>query len=490
MARLTTQAGGVSLGRGVAAGAGLVSVMILSRLLSREDYGTYRQIWVVYFLLAPVMELGLTQSASYFGAQLVPQRQKTYITQNSLLLLASGILTSLAVLSFAAPISRLFGNADLVEPLRAFALFFAFALPFDLTENLLVALGRAGWSGVITAASAIVQAAITLAAFLTGASITQVFVCLTIFACLRWLTLAGAFLYIYRNAFVSWNLGELREQLLFSLPMGLAVMAGLLSRQLDKVIVSSHFSTEQFAVYANGSYDIPLINIVTLSVTAVLVPAIVRAQAAGRIDEVKRIWHEAARRVATLFYPVFAFLLIAARPFMILLFSHEYADSAAPFRIFLFLFPIRIAFHSGLQRALGRTRQILVSSIAALVISLVLALVLVRVEAIGILGPAIAAMAGAYFAAAYVIVDCSRALGWSWREYFPWAALGRIMAVSLIAAAPAVAVGWLLREQSELVQLLLMGIAYLAVYLALGETTRTSRAREWIEVARDVLRQR
>jgi len=490
MARLTTQAGGVSLGRGVAAATGLATVMVLSRLLSREDYGTYRQIWVIFFLLAPIMELGLTQSASFFGAQLVREKCKTYIAQNGLVLLASGILSSLALLSFAAPISRLFENPDLILPLRAFAIFFAFALPFDLVENLLVALGRAGSSGVITAVSATVQAAITLAAFLSGASLTQVFLYLTLFACIRWLVAVAIFLRVYRDHLVYWNWAEMREQLIFSLPIGAAFMVGLLGRQLDKVIVSANFPTERFAVYANGSYDIPLINIVTLSVTAVLVPTIVRARAAGDIGEIQRVWHGAARRVATLFYPVFAFLLISARPFMIILFSEEYAESAAPFRVFLFLFPIRIAFHNGLQRALGRTRQIFLCSAASLVISVVVALLLVRVSWIGILGPAIAAVLAAYFAAGYVIVDCSRALHWRWGEYFPWKILVRIMGVALLAALPAAAAGWLLRDASALVQFVVMGVVYAAGYLALGETTRTARTREWLDVARDVLRQR
>jgi len=490
MARLTTQAGGVSIGRGVAALVGLATVMILSRMLTREDYGTYRQLWLIYFLLAPVMQLGLAQSASYFGAQLAREGRKTYIAQNGLALVVMGLLSAVTLLSSAGPISRFFGNPDLMTPLRALALFMMFALPFELSENMLVALGRAGRAGLVTAVSNIFQSAVILAAFLSRASLTGVFLYLSIFSFVRWLVATGIFLRVYRDLHVRWSWAELREQLVFSLPMGAAVMVGLLSRQMDKLIVTSHFSTERFAIYANGSYDIPLINIVTLSVTAVLVPAIVRARAIGRIDEVQRIWHGAARRVATIFYPVFAFLLIAAEPFMVLLFSKDYAASAAPFRVFLFLFPIRIAFHNGFQRALGRSRQIFIASAGAFVISLGLALVLVRVGWIGILGPAIASVAGAYFAAGYAIFDCSRELGWRWSEYFPWKTLARIMAVSLIAAAPSLAAGWLLREASVFARFLAMGLVYAGSYLALGEATRTTRVGEWLEVARDVLSQR
>ncbi|MCK4412262.1 MAG: oligosaccharide flippase family protein [Candidatus Eisenbacteria sp.] len=490
MAKLTTQAGGVSLGRGIAAVAGLATVMVLSRLLSQEDYGTYRQVWLIFFVLAPVMELGLTQSASFFGAQMQRPDRKTYLAQNSLTLLLSGILTSAALFSFAAPISNLFGNPGLIVLLRAFALFPAFTLPFNMAENTLVAVGRAGSAGLVTAIAALLQTAVTLVAFFAGASLTQVFFYLTLWAFLRWIATTAAFIYIYRDLTIRWDWPQLRGQLGFALPMGAAMMVGLLGRQMDKLIVSSYFSTERFAVYSNGSYDIPLINIVTLSVTAVLVPAIVRARVAGDVAEVQRIWHGAARRVATLFYPVFAFLLVAARPFMIVLFSEDYAESAEPFRVFLFLFPIRIAFHSGLLRALGRTKQILVASAGSFAISLVAALLLVRLPGIGFLGPAIASVLGAYFAAIYAIVDASRVLGWRRREYFPWRKLATIMAVSLIAALPTLLAGWFLRAEAAATQLIVMAVVYGGVYLLLGETTGVARTREWWQVVNDVARQR
>jgi O-antigen/teichoic acid export membrane protein len=478
------------LGRGVGAVAGLATVMVLSRILSQEDYGTYRQAWLIFFLLAPVMELGLTQSASYFGAQLERPDRKTYMAQNGLVLILSGILTSIALFSFAGPISRLFGNPELIVPLRAFALFPAFTLPFNMAENTLVAVGRAGSAGLVTAITNLLQTAVTLVAFFAGATLTQVFLCLTLWALLRWAVTVAGFLYVYRDLSIHWSWPELRGQLGFALPMGAAVMVGLLGRQMDKLIVSSYFSTERFAIYSNGSYDIPLINIVTFSVTAVLIPAIVRARVAGEAGEVRRIWHGAARRVATLFYPVFAFLLVAARPFMVFLFSEDYAESAAPFRVFLFLFPIRIAFHSGLLRALGRTRQILIAAAGSFVISLAAALLLVRIPGIGFLGPAIGSIAGAYFAAIYAIFDASRVLGWRRREYFPWRTLAAIMAVSLAAALPTILAGWLLRDESATTQLFVMGGVYGASYLLLGETTKTARAREWWHVATDIIRQR
>lgn len=490
MAKLTTQAGGVSIGRAVGTLAGLATVMVLSRLLSPADYGSYRQVWLVFFTLAPILELGVPPSVSFFGPQLAREERKTYLAQNGLALAVTGVLLMLALLSFAGPIARLFRNPALADLLRAFALFPAFTLSYDLVENALVSLGRAGTSGVVTAINAILQCGITLAAFASGAPLPQVFLYLSLFAALRWVVCAAVLLRVYRDQPIRWDVRQLRGQLAFALPMGAATVVGLLSRQVDKIIISSRFSPDHFAVYSNGAYDIPLINVVTMSVTAVLVPAIVRARADGGADEVRRLWHGAARRVATLFFPAFCLLFIAARPFVVFLFSPEYAGSAGPFRVFLFLLPLRIVFHAGLLRAIGRPGPIFYASAGAFVIGVALALGLVQVRGLGLLGPALGSVAAAYWATFYSIRTASRAMGWSWKDYFPWRTLAGIMAVSLAAALPTLGVGWLVRHAAPFAQLAAMGATYAAAYLALGEATGAARTHEWRQAISDLVRQR
>ncbi|MBM3317071.1 MAG: oligosaccharide flippase family protein [Candidatus Eisenbacteria bacterium] len=490
MAKLTTQAGGISLGRGAAVLAGLATVMTLSRLLPPQDYGTYRQVWLIFFTLAPVLELGVPQSVSFFGPQITRERRKTYLAQNGVALLGTGLLTGLCLFSCARPIAQLFGNPDLVAPLRAFALYPAMTMSFNIVEYALITHHRPGTAGWITGASAAAQAAITMGGFLGGATLAQICLWLGLFALLRWSVAAAAFLFVYRDLRVTWDWSELRGQLAFALPMGAATMVGLLGRQIDKLVISSRFPPELYAVYANGSYDVPLIGILTMSITAVIVPAIVRARARGDLAEVQRLWHGAARRVATLFFPAAVFLFIAAEPFMILLFSAEYAESARPFRIFLLLLPLRIAFYSGFLRALGRTGPIFFSSLGALAISFVLALVLIRVPGLGFLGPAIAIVAGSYWAALYTIRVALRELGWRWRDYFPWRRLAGTMAVALAAGAPALLAGALLSAQPAPPRLLAMGLVYGGVYLTVGEITRAARLREWLRAVGDTIRQR
>jgi hypothetical protein len=64
------------------------------------------------------------------------------------------------------------------------------------------------------------------------------------------------------------------------------------------------------------------------------------------------------------------------------------------------------------------------------------------------------------------------------------------MALALLAAAPALLAGALLRDARVIVRLGVMGVLYAGAYAGLGEATRIARVREWFEVAGDVMRQR
>lgn len=175
---------------------------------------------------------------------------------------------------------------------------------------------------------------------------------------------------------------------------------------------------------------------------------------------------------------------------MVVLFSEEYAASAGPFRIFLFMLPLRILFHGGFLRALGKTRPIFIGAVGSLALSVLLSLVLVRIPALGLLGPAIAGVVAAYWAVGYTIHVITRTLGWSWRHYFPWRTMAAIASVAIVAALPVALLASRLWGLSALSQLVVLGGAYAALYVLIGETTGLARMHEWRRAISDLLRQR
>ena len=105
-------------------------------------------------------------------------------------------------------------------------------------------------------------------------------------------------------------------------------MVGLMSRSVDKVVVSSMCTPEQFAVYVNGAIDIPLIGILTGSVNAVLLPEIVELYKRGQAREALLLWQRAAVKCSLILLPAMCFLFAMAPEVMRVLFSDAYAASA------------------------------------------------------------------------------------------------------------------------------------------------------------------
>ncbi len=490
MGKLTTQAGWVSLGRAVMTLAGLITAMVLSRVLAPAEYGTYRQVWLIFYALAPLMELGIPASIAFYLPRMSAREIKTLLVQHGLILLVSGALMGLFFLTLGGTLERHFDSPGLCAMLRGFALFPAMLLPLRLVENTLIALGRARLAGAVDGGGAVIQSAVILAAVLWGKTLEQAFLLISLWAAARWLMATATLLYLARRHRVQWSWPPLREQLRFALPIGAATVAGVGGRQIDQLIVSSRFGPEAYAIYANSAYDVPLISILSFSVTAVLVPTIVRANERGNRAEIQNLWHAVARRLAWLYFPVFAFLLVAARPVLVLLFSETYAASAGPFRVFLFLLPLRIALHGALLRALGRSRPILYSALGSLVAGTLLALLLVRVRPLGLLGPALAVTATGYGATYYILRVGARAMGWRLADYFPWRQLTGILAVAAIAALPAALVAHLTSGLSPLPQLAILGPTFGLVYVAVGHVTRAAPAGEWWAAILDLWRQR
>jgi O-antigen/teichoic acid export membrane protein len=236
-----------------------------------------------------------------------------------------------------------------------------------------------------------------------------------------WLMLRAADTGIYRP-----DLSGIKEQLRFAVPLGLAGMIGQLSINLDKILVSKYFDPEIFAVYVNGAMEIPLIGMITGSATAVLLPDITRMLGAGNNEEALELWKRAAVKCALIIFPVMGFLMVMATELMSLLYGAKYVASAVPFRIYLLLLPIRIAFFGTIFMGAGRSDVILKRTAIGFVINLGLSVLLIRV--VGYLGAAMATVMTVYFCAlpinAYMI---KKITGISLRQCFPWLMVMKIL---------------------------------------------------------------
>jgi O-antigen/teichoic acid export membrane protein len=438
--------------------------MILSRTLSSFDYGTYQQVWLFYGLMLPLFTLGLPGSVLYFIPRAQPDRRKTVAFQTLFLLALVGFFFSLATFISAPWVANQFNNADLTRYLRIFSLYPLFSLPPKLVNLLMIAEDRP-----LLSAGLSVLATITTTLFLTwpsffGLSLAYCFHSANLGALLF---LIGTLLFVnrfYRGQRLLWNASLLRRQVAYSVPLGLASVLGVASKQLNKVVVSSSFSPDIYAVYANGAFEIPFIGILTGSLMTVLIPEFVkRLEQGDSAPSVWRLWNEATTKTALLLFPIAGVLFVFAYELMAVMFSPKYLDSAVVFRIYLALAVLRITQYGALLQAMGRTRLILYTSVAGLATNLALSWILVN--AMGLAGPAWANVITTYlWALTYLVIIC-RLTGTAFSQVLPWKELATIAFFAVVAGFCAWPVTRVPAHHS--VVLAIGTVTYFAVYLVI-----------------------
>jgi O-antigen/teichoic acid export membrane protein len=193
-------------------------------------------------------------------------------------------------------------------------------------------------------------------------------------------------------------------------------------------------------------------------------PDFVRFYKTNQIKEVLRVWHSATRKVAFLFFPVAAFLLVFATDAVTLIFSPRYLDSTPVFRIFLLLLPLRMTVYGSLLIAAGKSGLIFKGSIAMLLFNAVLMLALV--PTMGLNGAALSVVIAVYVWSWWLLHRSVKLIKVRWAEVFPWGELGKIALVSI--AAGVVAAGCTFTIHPGIWRLGLGGCIFAAVFAPLA----------------------
>lgn len=448
---------------------------MLARLFSKYDYATYRQTMLVYYFIGPMVMLGLDRSLYYFMPN-EPQRSRGLLVENLGLLALGGAAIGLFLVAggnvlFAA----WFDNPQLASTLLILAPYPLLMLPTASVAACLLAQNRAGRVAMFTVVS---RVAMLVAIVLP---------------CLIWPTpeigvlgatagaAASAALAVIVTARAcrtgSWRptLEGLRRQLTYSIPLGLASLAGVITRNLDKVMVAALCVPEAFAVFVNGAIEIPLVGIVTGSVTSVLIVDYARLHREGRTAEVVALIHRAMTKTAMVLLPAMALLMCVAPELMRVLFGATYEASAAPFRVYLLLLPVRSLTFGAILMATGNSRYVMYEAFLGLVVKVIVAWYAIKLY--GATGAAAASVVVLYCVSVpYMATVLRRVLGQPVRTLFPWWGMVRVGLASLLPVVPLLLVRNLL-VVPDAAALLLSAVIYVAGLLVMFESLGLLRLR-------------
>jgi O-antigen/teichoic acid export membrane protein len=233
----------------------------------------------------------------------------------------------------------------------------------------------------------------------------------------------------------------------------------VLFRWVDKLALNFLLPAALFALYFNGTLDVPFLPLLLGAAGSTLLlhfgePGLTDA---GRLATLRA----AATLLGQLVFPLFFFLLFFRRELLGVVFAHRY-DAAVPlFVVSSLVVPLRAYNFTALLQHKGQGHRI--SRGAVLDLALALALMYPLYRLLGLVGAALAFVLSTYAQAGYYLAHTARLLRVPWASLVPW----RPWAAQLLGAALGLGLlhtllaHWLAERAA-----LLVGAGALALWLA------------------------
>lgn len=454
----------LSVGKGGAALVGIIVSIIMARVLSKADVALYRQVLLAFAFFVPILELGGRQGLYYFLPVEKTRKQGRIMDALVLFLITGGVYSLVILLGGNHLISQFFNNprlSDLCLWLIPMALL---AFPSTIQEPSLVSHGEVRLSAFVSSFRQLLIGASSIAVLYFFASPELQLISYVSVSSLSGIVIV--FLVIRRfgrlRDLQPPTYSGIKELLLFSVPIGASLMVGVINLHLDKLLVGSMFEADRFAEYVLGSMEIPFISIITGSVSAVMIADIRRYAESGKLDMALDLFRMAGVASARLLFPITALLFVVGEALMVSLYGEKYAVSAMPFRVYLFLVPIRIVLFSALMVSLGEGKKIFRGAVWALVSNVILSLIFLKLY--GTVGAAVATVSVAIFVTTpYNLRVIMRKTNCRVVDLFDFT---RLTKIALLTVPPAIITYFLLSDNS-LMNLILSTILFMIYYAAI-----------------------
>jgi O-antigen/teichoic acid export membrane protein len=230
----------------------------------------------------------------------------------------------------------------------------------------------------------------------------------------------------------------LKSQLAYALPFAAAVLVETLQASLPQYAVSYLFDPATFAIFAVGCLQIPLVDFAAAPTSDVMMVKMQQRLAEGRKLAVLKIWHDTTWKLALLFFPLFAFCMVAAREIIVFLFTARYAASAPIFMAWSTVILFTTFQVDGVMRVFAQTWFLLGLNVMRLAI--IAGLIQWSLAEFHLVGPVLAIVLATVVFKAAALARMKTLLEISTASLLPWRSLAALLCTVAGAAAAALAV--------------------------------------------------
>ena len=367
----------------------LINTMILSRLLSLSEYGTYSQLLSIISIVSIVSSMGLNNAVNYFYNKSDEEKEKSeYISTIFFITILIGFIFGLILVLFSNNIAVFYNNPSL----STLIVYIAFKPVLDniiaVFQPLFISLKKAKKIAIINVIISIIKVIVVTLGYVITKKIFMIFIVQVSLDILQIIILHINIKNLIPRIKLTLNNKYIKEIIKYSLPLTLALMSGIIFKESDKIVVSKLSTIENLAIYSNMSKQLPFEFVVT-SFTAVVTPIIVKHIRNNKSEAIK-LWKNYFQFSYTISWILNFGAIVCAKEMLIFLYSEKYIGGLNIFIIYLIVEIFRFTYFGLILSASGNTKLITISSVISVILNIILNIVLYIV--LGIAGPAIATL--------------------------------------------------------------------------------------------------
>jgi O-antigen/teichoic acid export membrane protein len=432
MASLSDKAGFLITANFIKYAVGFVLPMVMVRLLTQEDYGTYQQLLLVNLMALGLLTAGLPSSVYYFYNRVEARQRGALVAQTLSMLAILGAVATAGIALGAPLIGERASNHDLATQLPLYAVAVGLMLASEHFVPFMIAQDRYGVAVWFETIETVARVATLVLPVVLGYGLRGLVVAAVLYAAARivvrtlWLCSTGPHPLALPASRAGWFF---RDQLAYSIPLWLSSIVAVFGGFLDRALIAGSFTPVDYAIYTVGALAIPLDVIFQGSVADVLRASLPPLVKDGNMREVARLLREAVRKLALIMVPSFVFLLGYSAEFITVLFTEQYAQSVHVFRIYLFGIPLYMLVLSLVPQVLGKTRIHLNMVVAMTIAHIALSFVLLKT--IGFYGPALSGIICGYVGTAIYLRIASRLVGAPLPQMLPLPEIAKTLACAV-----------------------------------------------------------
>jgi O-antigen/teichoic acid export membrane protein len=436
--------------------------VVLVRVYSPTEYGTYKQIFLIFGTANAIAQFGMAESLFYFVPR-APGKAGRYVFNALLMLLVAGLVCWQLLAHESAKISALLSNQSLASYMPLLGAYLLLMMLSATLEIVMISRKEYRWAAYCYGISDLVRAVLLIAPAFLFHQLRPLLWAAVVFAGLRVVTALVYFLRQFEGTFRP-DEPLLREQLAYAFPFEMAVILDTLQANFHQYAVSHYFDAATFAIYSVGCLQIPLIDLLASPASNVMMVQMSEEIREERTAGVLRIWHETTRKLALVFFPLFGLAIVTAAPLITFLFTSTYAASVPIFMVWSVNIIFAALQTDGVLRVYAQTRLIFTLGLLRLVF--IAGSIYVALSWFGLMGAVFVTIGAVILGKAYALFVMRKLMSISTAQLLPWKCLASFGGVTAAASLLALAIQPFLQVH-VFTRLVISGSTFTLVYLAL-----------------------